>query len=120
MAAHSLAHELSAGKLQPSTHTTPDPVSVQTLLHQFQQQGAQAVAMEVSSHGLDQFRVNGVPFTSAIFTNLTRDHLDYHGSMAEYGNIKARLFCYSNTPMVGIIHVLSHLGQPNGTAHSHK
>ena len=80
------------GKLQPSTHTTPDPVSVQTLLHQFQQQGAQAVAMEVSSHGLDQFRVNGVPFTSAIFTNLTRDHLDYHGSMAEYGNIKARLF----------------------------
>ena len=50
------------------------------------------MAMEVSSHGLDQFRVNGVPFTSAIFTNLTRDHLDYHGSMAEYGNIKARLF----------------------------
>ena len=50
------------GALEEATHTTPDPVSVQTLLHQFKQQGAKAVAMEVSSHGLDQFRVNGVPF----------------------------------------------------------
>ena len=80
------------GKLEAATHTTPDPVSVQTLLHGFKQHGAQNVAMEVSSHGLDQFRVNGVPFKSAIFTNLTRDHLDYHGSMEAYGEIKARLF----------------------------
>ena len=80
------------GKLEHTTHTTPDPVAVQTLLHRFQQQGAKAVALEVSSHGLDQARVNGVPFTSAIFTNLTRDHLDYHGSMDEYGEIKTRLF----------------------------
>ena len=48
--------------------------------------------MEVSSHGLAQYRVNGVPFQTAVFTNLTRDHLDYHGSMAEYGAAKARLF----------------------------
>ena len=48
--------------------------------------------MEVSSHGLDQSRVNGVPFRSAIFTNLTRDHLDYHGTMEAYGAIKSRLF----------------------------
>ena len=48
--------------------------------------------MEVSSHGLAQYRVNGVPFQTAVFTNLTRDHLDYHGSMVEYGAIKARLF----------------------------
>ena len=80
------------GELVESTHTTPDPVAVQTLLHQFKQQGAKAVAMEVSSHGLDQFRVNGVPFQTAVFTNLTRDHLDYHGSMEAYGEIKSRLF----------------------------
>lgn len=80
------------GSLQEATHTTPDPVSLQTLLHGFKQQDATAVAMEVSSHGLAQFRVNGVPFQTGIFTNLTRDHLDYHGSMEEYGETKARLF----------------------------
>ena len=48
--------------------------------------------MEVSSHGLDQYRVNGTPFRTAVFTNLTRDHLDYHRSMEEYGTVKARLF----------------------------
>ena len=80
------------GKLQATTHTTPDPVTVQTLIHQFKQQGAKHIAMEVSSHGLAQYRVNGVPFRTAVFTNLTRDHLDYHGNMAEYGATKARLF----------------------------
>ncbi|MDO4641738.1 MAG: UDP-N-acetylmuramoyl-L-alanyl-D-glutamate--2,6-diaminopimelate ligase [Neisseria sp.] len=80
------------GNLQEATHTTPDPVAVQTLLHQFKQQGASAVAMEVSSHGLDQFRVNGVAFQTAVLTNLTRDHLDYHGTMEAYGAIKSRLF----------------------------
>ncbi|WP_416191391.1 UDP-N-acetylmuramoyl-L-alanyl-D-glutamate--2,6-diaminopimelate ligase [Neisseria sp. CCUG12390] len=80
------------GRLEEATHTTPDPVTVQTLLHRFKNQGAKAVAMEVSSHGLDQFRVNGVPFQTAVFTNLTRDHLDYHGTMEAYGEIKARLF----------------------------
>ena len=80
------------GELQATTHTTPDPVAVQTLIHQFKQQGAKHIAMEVSSHGLAQYRVNGVPFHTAVFTNLTRDHLDYHGSMEEYGATKARLF----------------------------
>ena len=80
------------GELQETTHTTPDPVSVQTLLRQFKQLGANHIAMEVSSHGLHQYRVNGVPFKTAIFTNLTRDHLDYHNSMEEYGATKARLF----------------------------
>ena len=80
------------GALQETTHTTPDPVAVQTLIHQFKQQGARSIAMEVSSHGLAQYRVNGVPFHTAVFTNLTRDHLDYHGSMAEYGAAKERLF----------------------------
>ena len=80
------------GSLQAATHTTPDPVSLQTLLRQFQQDGASHAAMEVSSHGLDQYRVNGTPFHTAVFTNLTRDHLDYHRSMEEYGTVKARLF----------------------------
>ena len=80
------------GRLAESSHTTLDAWSVEQWLHQFVEQGAKAVAMEVSSHGLDQYRVNGVPFTSAIFTNLTRDHLDYHGSMEAYGACKSRLF----------------------------
>lgn len=84
------------GELAEATHTTPDPVSVQTLLHRFKQQGARAVAMEVSSHGLDQARVNGVLFQTAVFTNLTRDHLDYHGSMEVYGEIKSRLFYWQS------------------------
>lgn len=80
------------GELQDSTHTTPDPVALQTLLYRFQQQGAKVAALEVSSHGLAQHRVQGVPFQTAVFTNLTRDHLDYHSNMEEYGETKARLF----------------------------
>ena len=80
------------GALSDATHTTPDPVTVQRTLADFRRQGAHVVAMEVSSHGLDQFRVNGVTFGTAVFTNLTRDHLDYHGSMAAYGATKERLF----------------------------
>lgn len=99
------------GELQEATHTTPDPVSVQTLLHRFKQQGAKAVAMEVSSHGLDQFRVNGVPFQTAVFTNLTRDHLDYHGSMESYGEIKSRLFYWK-----GLKHAVINVDDPFGEA----
>ncbi len=61
-------------------------------LAQMRDAGARAVAMEVSSHALDQGRVNAVEFDVALFTNLTRDHLDYHGTMAAYGTAKARLF----------------------------
>ncbi|MBI3145927.1 MAG: UDP-N-acetylmuramoyl-L-alanyl-D-glutamate--2,6-diaminopimelate ligase [Pseudogulbenkiania sp.] len=80
------------GALTDTTHTTPDPVTVQQKLAEYKRQGADVVTMEVSSHGLDQYRVNGVSFATAVFTNLTRDHLDYHGSMEEYGASKARLF----------------------------
>ncbi|WP_107875098.1 UDP-N-acetylmuramoyl-L-alanyl-D-glutamate--2,6-diaminopimelate ligase [Neisseria weaveri] len=99
------------GGLEEATHTTPDPVSVQTLLYQFKQQGAKAVAMEVSSHGLDQFRVNGVPFQTAVFTNLTRDHLDYHGSMESYGEIKSRLFYWQ-----GLQHAVINVDDPFGAS----
>ncbi|MFN3593849.1 MAG: bifunctional UDP-N-acetylmuramoyl-L-alanyl-D-glutamate--2,6-diaminopimelate ligase MurE/UDP-N-acetylmuramoyl-tripeptide--D-alanyl-D-alanine ligase MurF [Thiobacillaceae bacterium] len=80
------------GALAPSSHTTPDCVSLQRLLAGFRAAGAQAVAMEVSSHGLDQGRVAGVHFDVAILSNLSRDHLDYHGDMASYAQAKAKLF----------------------------
>src|SRR5208282_1599134 len=73
------------------THTTPDAVSVHRMLAQLKAQGVRDVAMEVSSHALDQGRVDGVRFHSAAFTNLSRDHLDYHVSMQAYGEAKARL-----------------------------
>ena len=73
-------------------NTTPDALELHRLLAEFKSAGANAVAMEVSSHGLDQGRVNGIAFDCALFTNLTHDHLDYHGTMAAYGEAKARLF----------------------------
>lgn len=88
--------------LQPATHTTPDPIALQALLAQFRLQGAEYVVMEVSSHALDQKRVSGVHFTAAAFTNLTRDHLDYHGDMARYGDAKARLFADYAPPLQAI------------------
>lgn len=72
--------------------TTPDPVRLQAILAEFKQQGARHVAMEVSSHSLDQDRVAAVPFRVAIFTNLTRDHLDYHGTLSNYIEAKLKLF----------------------------
>jgi UDP-N-acetylmuramoyl-L-alanyl-D-glutamate--2,6-diaminopimelate ligase len=80
------------GALEPAANTTPDPVSLHARLRELHQAGARAIAMEVSSHGIEQGRVNGVAFDTALFTNLTRDHLDYHGSMEAYGAAKARLF----------------------------
>src|SRR4030066_254743 len=80
------------GQLDPSLHTTPDAVSVHRLMADFVATGAKAVCMEVSSHALDQARVAGVAFDIAVFTNLTRDHLDYHGDMDAYAAAKAQLF----------------------------
>jgi UDP-N-acetylmuramoyl-L-alanyl-D-glutamate--2,6-diaminopimelate ligase len=81
-----------AGELHGTTHTTPDAVSVHRQLAALRAGGADSVAMEVSSHALDQGRVTGVRFHTAVFTNLTRDHLDYHGTMSAYGAAKAALF----------------------------
>jgi UDP-N-acetylmuramoyl-L-alanyl-D-glutamate--2,6-diaminopimelate ligase len=80
------------GALQPVVHTTSDVVSVHRQLASLRAGGATAVAMEVSSHALDQGRVDEVRFETAAFTNLTQDHLDYHGTLAAYGAAKARLF----------------------------
>jgi len=79
-------------RLAASALTTGDAVTVQRTLAQLRSDGAQNVAMEVSSHALDQARVGAVRFRTAVFTNLTRDHLDYHGTMDSYGAAKAQLF----------------------------
>ena len=80
------------GGLSEAVNTTPDPILLHGMLADYLKQGAVATAMEVSSHGLDQGRVNGVHFDVAVFTNLTRDHLDYHGDMTSYGAAKKQLF----------------------------
>lgn len=82
------------GALEPAPNTTPDAALLHETLARLKEGGAQVVAMEVSSIGLAQDRVNGTKFDVAMFTNLSRDHLDYHGTMAAYGAAKARLFAW--------------------------
>lgn len=81
-----------ADDVAAANNTTPDAVALQQQLAQWLAQGVHAVGMEVSSHALEQGRVNGVEFATAIFTNLSHDHLDYHGSIEAYGRAKLRLF----------------------------
>ncbi|ATO34724.1 UDP-N-acetylmuramoyl-L-alanyl-D-glutamate--2,6-diaminopimelate ligase [Dickeya dianthicola] len=80
------------GHVVPSENTTGSAVDVQQILSQLAEQGADFTAMEVSSHGLVQHRVEALSFAAAVFTNLSRDHLDYHGDMANYEAAKWRLF----------------------------
>jgi UDP-N-acetylmuramoyl-L-alanyl-D-glutamate--2,6-diaminopimelate ligase len=80
------------GAIRPGDHTTPDPVNLQRTLHDALVGGAQAVAMEVSSHALDQARVAAVRFHTGVLTNVGRDHLDYHGTLERYAAAKRRLF----------------------------
>lgn len=97
------------GALQPTRNTTPDAISLHGSLARLLDAGAQAVAMEVSSIGLDQGRVDGVHFDVAVFSNLSRDHLDYHLTMEAYGQAKAKLFA-----MPGIKHAVINLDDPFG------
>jgi UDP-N-acetylmuramoyl-L-alanyl-D-glutamate--2,6-diaminopimelate ligase len=80
------------GHLEVTGYTTPNAARLQTELKALLDSNAKCIAMEVSSHALEQGRVNGVQFTTAVFSNLSQDHLDYHGSMAEYAAVKFRLF----------------------------
>jgi UDP-N-acetylmuramoyl-L-alanyl-D-glutamate--2,6-diaminopimelate ligase len=82
------------GQIKVHDRTTPDVLRVHRLIADMHDEGAQAIAMEVTSHALDQGRVDGVSFNIAVFTNLTRDHLDYHGTMEAYGAAKAKLFAW--------------------------
>ncbi len=79
-------------QLQTTTHTTPDVLNVHRQLAELRDSGARAVGMEVSSHALHQARIAAVQVDTAVFTNLSRDHLDYHGNMQAYGEAKAALF----------------------------
>lgn len=76
----------------PSTHTTPDPLTLNRLLAQMVECGCKFAFMEVSSHAIDQRRIEGLCFEGGVFTNLTRDHLDYHKTFAEYLAVKKRFF----------------------------
>jgi UDP-N-acetylmuramoyl-L-alanyl-D-glutamate--2,6-diaminopimelate ligase len=80
------------GEAVPATHTTPDPVTLHALLARMVQAGCQYAFMEVSSHALDQRRISGLTFAGGIFTNLTRDHLDYHHTVENYLKAKKRFF----------------------------
>jgi UDP-N-acetylmuramoyl-L-alanyl-D-glutamate--2,6-diaminopimelate ligase len=86
----------SSGEILPGGGglTTPGPVELQRILRELADRGVRTIAMEVSSHSLDQRRVDGLEFDVAVFTNLTRDHLDYHGTMERYLQAKARLLDY--------------------------
>jgi len=80
------------GALDAAGNTTPDAITLQSQLAALRAAGGTGCAMEVSSHGIDQGRIGGIEFDVALFTNLSRDHLDYHKTMEEYGAVKARLF----------------------------
>lgn len=79
-------------QILPSSHTTPQSLDLQALLAQMRDAGCKATVMEISSHALAQDRIGGVEFDAAVFTNLTQDHLDFHGSLQNYFDAKARLF----------------------------
>lgn len=85
--------------LSETQNTTPDAILLQSILADYLNQGAEVVALEVSSHGLHQGRVNGVHFDVAVLSNLSRDHLDYHSTFAEYAAAKRRLFDFADLKM---------------------
>jgi UDP-N-acetylmuramoyl-L-alanyl-D-glutamate--2,6-diaminopimelate ligase len=102
-----------AGKILPAPHTTPEALELNQLLAEGLAQGVTESVMEVSSHALDQQRVFGVPFDVAVFTNLTRDHLDYHGTMEDYFRAKQALFegCGTEPPRAAVLNTDDEYGR---------
>lgn len=82
--------------LTPSTHTTLDALQLQNALHEYAKQDATFASLEASSHGLEQGRLNGCAIEIAVYSNLSRDHLDYHGTLEAYAEAKALLFRFSS------------------------
>ncbi len=91
--------------VRPSTHTTPGPPELHAILSEMVKAGCSSVVMEVSSHALDQRRVEGVRFRTAVFTNLTREHLDYHDSMESYFEAKKSLFTSLDPDACAVINI---------------
>jgi UDP-N-acetylmuramoyl-L-alanyl-D-glutamate--2,6-diaminopimelate ligase len=102
-----------AGKILPAPHTTPEALDTNRILAEALGNGATEAVMEVSSHALAQQRVYGVPFDVAVFTNLTRDHLDYHGAMEDYFASKRVLFegCGTDAPRAAVLNADDDYGQ---------
>jgi UDP-N-acetylmuramoyl-L-alanyl-D-glutamate--2,6-diaminopimelate ligase len=96
-----------AGKVLPAPHTTPESLELNRLLADALAQGVTEAVMEVSSHALEQQRVFGIPFDVAVFTNLSQDHLDYHGTMDDYFQAKRVLFegCGTDPPRAAILNI---------------
>jgi UDP-N-acetylmuramoyl-L-alanyl-D-glutamate--2,6-diaminopimelate ligase len=101
-----------AGNILPAPHTTPEALELNRILAEALGQGATEAVMEVSSHALEQQRVYGTPFDVAVFTNLTRDHLDYHHTMEEYFRSKQMLFagCGTEAPRAAVINLDDEFG----------
>ena len=101
-----------AGKTLPAPHTTPEALELNRLFAEARRAGATEAVMEVSSHALAQERVFGTPFDVAVFTNLTRDHLDYHHTFEEYFAAKQRLFegCGTDPPRVAVLNLEDEYG----------
>lgn len=102
-----------AGKILPAPHTTPEALDLNRILAEALGNGATEAVMEVSSHALAQERVYGIPFDVAVFTNLTRDHLDYHHTMEQYFAAKQVLFegCGTDPPRVAVLNAEDEYGQ---------
>ncbi len=98
------------GEIQPSALTTPDAVTLQRQMSDLRGLGAVQLLMEVSSHALQQGRGSGTEFNTGVFTNLSQDHLDYHGNMQRYGAAKARLF-YQNNLDLAVINIDDEFGR---------
>src|SRR5882724_2860592 len=102
-----------AGKVLPAPHTTPEALELNQIFNEALGHGATEAVMEVSSHALAQERVYGIPFSTAIFTNLTRDHLDYHHTMEEYFASKKILFegCGTDPPHSAVLNTDDEYGK---------
>src|SRR5216683_6879759 len=102
-----------AGKVLPAPHTTPESLELNRLLSQGLGLGVTEAVMEVSSHAIEQQRVFGIPFDVAVFTNLTRDHLDYHGTMENYFRAKQMLFdgCGTDPPRAAVLNLDDEYGR---------
>src|ERR1700689_3944550 len=102
-----------AGKILPAPHTTPEALELNRLLSEALSLGVTEAVMEVSSHALEQQRVFGIPFDVAVFTNLTRDHLDYHGTIEQYFRAKQALFegCGTDPPRAAVLNLDDEYGR---------